>query len=77
MIGIDVMSAAEFRILLKSTGISQRALSHKLGVAVSTVNRWAMGTVPVPQYAVAYLELARINGRSILVTSMEASGMPS
>jgi transcriptional regulator with XRE-family HTH domain len=53
------MTGAEFRAMLKDLGLSQRALAERLGLAISTVNRWALDKAPVPQYAVAYLELAR------------------
>lgn len=51
------MNADEFRVALKVLGIRQRWLAERLGVAVSTVNRWAKGTLPVPQYAVFALSL--------------------
>lgn len=51
------MTALEFRAALKALGISQRWLARHLGVAVSTVNRWAQGDFPVPQYAAFALEL--------------------
>ena len=53
------MTSEEFRVELKALGLSQRALAMRLGLAVTTVNRWALEQVPVPQYAVAYLELRR------------------
>src|SRR5215813_15378523 len=53
------MTSEEFRAELKALGLSQRALAMRLGLAVTTVNRWALEQVPVPQYAVAYLELRR------------------
>lgn len=53
------MKSDEFRALLKSCGLSQRKLAGLLGVAVSTVNHWATGKMPVAQYAVAYLELVK------------------
>jgi transcriptional regulator with XRE-family HTH domain len=49
------MTPAEFRLTLKDLGISQRDLTERLGLAASTVNRWAMGQASVPQYAAAYL----------------------
>lgn len=51
------MTADEFRATLKVLGIRQRWLAEHLGVAVSTVNRWAQGTLPVPQYAIFTLSL--------------------
>ncbi len=52
------MTAAEFRAALKALGMTQRSLVATLGVDKSTVSRWAKGHWPVPQYVVAYLELA-------------------
>jgi transcriptional regulator with XRE-family HTH domain len=51
------LTAPEFRAALKSLNLSQRSLAERLGVAVSTVNRWAQGKAPVPQYAVYALSL--------------------
>lgn len=51
------MTADEFRASLKALGISQRWLAGRLGVNTATVNRWAQGTLPVPQYAVFALSL--------------------
>lgn len=51
-------SAAEFRAALKSVGLRQRDLARQLGVAVTTVNRWATGRQPVPGYAVAFLSVS-------------------
>lgn len=51
------MTGPEFRAALKSLGLSQRSLAEHLGVRTSTVNRWAMGELPVPQYAAYVLEL--------------------
>ena len=53
------MTSDEFRAELRALGMSQRALAIRLGLAVTTVNRWALALAPVPQYAVAYLELRR------------------
>lgn len=49
------MTAAEFRAALKSCGLRQREFAARLGVSISTVNRWALGQVPVPRYAIMYL----------------------
>lgn len=51
------MKSTEFQSTLRSVGLSQRKLAGRLGVAVTTVNRWATGHVVVPRYAEAYLEL--------------------
>lgn len=51
------MTPAQFRAALKSLRLTQRSLAERLGVERSTVNRWAQGTRPVPQYVVYVLEL--------------------
>lgn len=51
------MTNEEFRSLLESAGLSQRALASRLGLNVSTVHRWSTGDLDVPQYACAYLDL--------------------
>lgn len=56
------MTAEEFRATLKSLGLRQRVLAERLGVEASTVNRWATGKAPVPQYAAYVLELIRDRG---------------
>jgi DNA-binding transcriptional regulator YiaG len=53
------MTPAEFRDTIRELGLSQRALARHLGLNKSTVTRWANGKAPVPQYAVAYLKVAR------------------
>jgi hypothetical protein len=35
------------------------SLAEHLGLAASTVNRWALGEARVPRYAVAYLDERR------------------
>jgi DNA-binding transcriptional regulator YdaS (Cro superfamily) len=65
------MTAPEFRALLRSVGLTQRALAQRLGVAPSTVNYWCMGRCPVPRYAVAYLEMV------VLVQSLVQSQVQS
>ena len=50
------MTAQEFRATIRALGISQRALAKRLGLAVSTVNRWAVGEATVPEYAIAFLQ---------------------
>lgn len=54
------MTSAELRATLKTLGISQKWLAERLGVATTTVNRWAVGDLAVPQYAIAYLELLAV-----------------
>jgi len=44
------MTSDEFRAELKALGLSRRALALRLGLAVTTVNRWALALAPVPQY---------------------------
>jgi DNA-binding transcriptional regulator YiaG len=56
-----MMTAQEFRDELKECGLSQTDFAHRLDIAVSTVNRWASGELPVPGYAQAYLRLLRRN----------------
>jgi transcriptional regulator with XRE-family HTH domain len=51
------MTPIDFRTELKALGLTQRNVAVYLGLARSTVNAWATGKVPVPQYAVAWLEL--------------------
>ncbi|WP_454021186.1 helix-turn-helix domain-containing protein [Azospirillum sp. Marseille-Q6669] len=50
-------AAVEFRRKLKASGLSQAKLATALGVQPSTVSSWATGTVMVPAYALAYLDL--------------------
>lgn len=51
------MTPAEFRAALDRLDLGQRGLALRLGLDVTTVNRWATGKASVPQYAVAYLNL--------------------
>ena|SRR5215471_2954222 len=51
------LTADEFRATLKRLQLPQRQLAQRLGVNISAVWRWAQGERPVPQYAVAYLDL--------------------
>jgi transcriptional regulator with XRE-family HTH domain len=51
------MTAPEFRTALAALGLRQNRLAECLGVTTATVNRWAIGRVPVPQYAVFVLLL--------------------
>jgi transcriptional regulator with XRE-family HTH domain len=50
------MNSQELREILDALGLSQAELARRLGVTSRTVNRWAQDDLPVPQYAVAYLE---------------------
>jgi len=47
----------ELRVVLKQLNLPQRQLAIRLGLQVSTVQRWVSGDRPVAKYAVAYLEL--------------------
>ena len=51
------MKPDDFRAALARAGISQRAFAARSGVAVSTVNRWAQGTQPIPGWVAWVLEL--------------------
>ena len=53
-----MMTPLEFRDALRGLGLSQKDLALRLGLALSTVNRWAKGKAPVPGYARAYLAIA-------------------
>lgn len=53
------MTAPEFRATLKALGLSQRSFALRIGVEISTVNRWATGKATVPRYAEYVLELLR------------------
>ena len=52
------MTYADLKHALKALGWTQAQLAENLGVDLATVSRWANGHLPVPQYAVSYLELA-------------------
>lgn len=58
------MDAYEFRIALHSLGLRQNRLAAALGVDFNTVSRWAVGTVAVPRYAVAYLAALSWSGKT-------------
>jgi DNA-binding transcriptional regulator YiaG len=53
------LTAEEFSATLKELGIRQKWLAERLGVAISTVNRWATGALPVAPYVRFVLELLR------------------
>ena len=57
------MTPAEFRETLKALGWSQRDLASRLGVTQSSVSRWCTGSLELPQYAAAYLEVVIENQR--------------
>jgi DNA-binding transcriptional regulator YiaG len=50
-------SADRFRAGLRTLDLSQKELAKRLGIDLRTINRWATGKLPVPQYAIAYIEL--------------------
>jgi len=52
------MTATDLKRTLKDLGWTQAQLAERLGVDLATVSRWANGHLPVPQYAVAFLDLA-------------------
>lgn len=52
------MNPMELKQSLKTLGWTQSQLAERLWVDLATVSRWANGHLPVPQYVVAYLELA-------------------
>lgn len=52
------MTPANLKHSLKALGWTQAHLAERLGVDLATVSRWANGHLPVPQYAVAFLDLA-------------------
>jgi transcriptional regulator with XRE-family HTH domain len=51
------MTEIEFCATLDRLKLSRRQLALRLGVAESTVRRWACGELPVPRYAAYVLEL--------------------
>ena len=64
-------AAAALRAELRAAGLSQTALAARLGVAITTVNRWVNGKVPVPQYARAFLEERRQSRRVAAATGAD------
>jgi transcriptional regulator with XRE-family HTH domain len=50
------MTPQEFRDTIRELGLSQTSFAEQLGLARSTVARWALGKSPVPRYAMVYLE---------------------
>jgi len=55
--GDGEMTADQFRDALRTLKVRQNWLAERLGIETSTVNRWATGKLPVPQYAVFCLSL--------------------
>jgi DNA-binding transcriptional regulator YiaG len=51
------LTARQFKARLKQAGVSQRRFALWLGFDVGTVNRWARGSYPVPQYAAVLVSL--------------------
>jgi transcriptional regulator with XRE-family HTH domain len=60
-----MMTANEFRARLFELGYTQTAFAAHVGLALSTVNRWAKGKIEIPRLVEAYFEdLAQArNGR--------------
>jgi transcriptional regulator with XRE-family HTH domain len=54
------MTASEFRTRLKRLKLRQSWLAGRLGLAASTVNRWATGQIPVAPYVPFVLELLEL-----------------
>lgn len=52
------MTPAKLKHSLKTLGWTQAHLAERLGVDLATISRWANGHLPVPKYAVAFLDLA-------------------
>lgn len=59
------MKHEEFRAILKALKLSQPQLAKRLGVDVTTVNRWATGKTRIQEGAAAYLRLLR-DGRQVM-----------
>lgn len=53
------MTAPEFKSALRELGLTQAEFSRRSGVAISTVNRWATGELPVPGWAAWVVRLLR------------------
>jgi DNA-binding transcriptional regulator YiaG len=51
------MTADELRAALEALDMPQRVFAAHLGVAPNTVYRWTNGGLPVPGYAVAFVEM--------------------
>lgn len=59
------MTSFEFRAALAALNLRQSWLAERLGVNVTSVNRWATGRAVVPAYASFALELlAQLGGAS-------------
>lgn len=50
-------AAASFRYRLETHGLKQAQFARRIGVNVTTVNRWANGKAEPAKYATAYLDL--------------------
>ena len=53
------MTPAEFREALKTLGMSQRFFAANSRTAISTVNRWAQGTQPIPGWVEWIIDLLK------------------
>ena len=62
------MTPADLKALLAELALPQRQLAFRLGVAPNTVHRWCLApgkpqSIPVPEYAIAYLNLLKDNSK--------------
>jgi DNA-binding transcriptional regulator YiaG len=55
------LTARQLKARLKQAGVSQRKFAQWLGFDVGTVNRWARGTRPVPQYVAVIVSVLAKN----------------
>ena len=56
-IHIRRMTGPEFKLALRGLGVTQRVFAAATGINVHTINRWAVGALPVPRYAEYIVEL--------------------
>jgi len=52
---IDDIQGARLKVFLKEIGVSQSDLAEELGLQRSVVNRWVLGNVTIPAYAIVHL----------------------
>jgi DNA-binding transcriptional regulator YiaG len=57
------MTGEEFKAALARLRLRQAAFARRLGLHEVTVSRWATGSRRIPNYIVAYLELAESRQR--------------
>jgi DNA-binding transcriptional regulator YiaG len=53
------MNGTDFRAALREVRLSQRAFAMRSGASVSSVNRWCLGSQPVPGWVEWVLSLLR------------------